>query len=277
MRPLWSALSPHVTEASVHLGLSVIALSVYGWTARRRIRITHLPLWLFVAFFFAVMSLGPNLHVGGHELDFGLRTTVMGRDNVNVLVLPYAVLWLVFPPWRLAGVPLRMMVMVQLVAAVLSAAGFQALLSSTSRWARAGAAAVVMLIAFEYLPIRFPTTTPQVPAYVEALKRLPDGAVLDLASNAAVALYYQTVHQKPQAFGYVSRTPASVGERDAALAALIRAGQWEQIARDYGFRYIVKGSRSADLMIMGLNEIPLADIDPGRRIFSEAGVAIYQF
>ena len=45
----------------------------------------------------------------------------------------------------------------------------------------------------------------------------------------------------------------------------------------YGFRYIVKGSRSADLMIRGINEIPLADIDQGRRIFSDAGVAIYQF
>ena len=124
-------------------------------------------------------------------------------------------------------------------------AGCHALLTSTGRWARAGAAAVLVLITFEYLPIRFPTTAPPVPAYVEELRRLPDGAVLDLASNASVTLYYQTLHQKPQAFGYISRTPTSVGERDAALAALIRAGEWEQIARDYGFRYIVKGQRSA--------------------------------
>ncbi len=103
VRPLWFPLSNHVTEASVHVGLSVIALSVYAWTQRSRTRIAHLPFWLCVALFFAVMSLGPNLHVGGHELSLGLRTTVMGRDNVNVLVLPYAVLWLLFPPLAPSG------------------------------------------------------------------------------------------------------------------------------------------------------------------------------
>ena len=54
--------------------------------ARRRI--AHLGFWGLVAAFFAVMSLG--------------------HDDVNLVVLPYAVLWLLFPPWRPAGAPLRM-------------------------------------------------------------------------------------------------------------------------------------------------------------------------
>jgi hypothetical protein len=277
VRPLWFPLSPYVTEASVHIGLSVIALGVYAWTQRTRVRIAYLSFWLWVAAFFAVMSLGPNLHVGGHEISLGLRTTVMGRENVNVLVLPYAVLWLVFPPWRLAGVPLRMMVMVQLVAAVLAAGGFHALLTSARRWTRVAVIAALALILFEYLPIRFPVTTPAVPDYVEALRDLEDGAVLDLASNASATLFYQTIHHKPLAFGYISRTPGSVARRDAELAALIRDGQWDRIAREYDFRYVVKGARSADLLIRDLNEIPLAEIDPSRRIFSGDGVAIYRF
>ncbi len=277
VQPLWFPLSNSVTEASVHAGLSVIALSVYAWTQRSRTRIAHLPFWLCVALFFAVMSLGPNLHVGGHELSLGLRTTVMGRDNVNVLVLPYAVLWLLFPPWRLAGVPLRMMVMVQLVAAILAAGGLRALLTSSWRWKRAAVTVLLALVVFDYLPTPTRLTDPGVPYYVEVLKTLPEGAVLDLASSGPLALYYQTVHQKPIAFGYISRTPASVDRADLALAALIVDGQWERIAHDYHFRYVVKGQRAADVMMRGVNGIPLVEIDPARKIYSSNGIDIYQF
>ena len=277
VQPLWHPLSRYVTEASVHLGLSVIGLCVYAWTRRSRQPIAHLPFWCFVAGFFAVMSLGPNLHVGGREISVGLRMTIMGHENVNILVLPYAFLWLLFPPWRLAGVPLRMMVMVQLVAAIVAAGGFQALLSSTWRWKRAAAAGVLALVAFDYLPAPARLTDPAVPAYVEALEKLPDGAVLDLASNAPQALYYQTVHRKPIAFGYIARTPTSVDVADLDLARLIVDGQWEQLARDYHFRYIVKGRRAADVMMRGVSEAQLADIDPARQIHSSDGISIYEF
>ena len=277
VQPLWFPLSKYVTEASVHLGLSVVGLCVYAWTRRSRQPIAHLGFWCAIAGFFAVMSLGPNLHIGGQEISVGLRMTIMGHENVNILVLPYAFLWLLFPPWRLAGVPLRMMVMVQLVAAILAAGGFQALLSSTWRWRRQAAAALLALIVFDYLPATARLTDPAVPAYVDALAALPDGAVLDLASNAPQALYYQTVHRKPIAFGYIARTPTSVDLADVELARLIANGLWDRIARDYQFRYIVKGSRAADVMMRGVSEIPLADIDPDRQVYSRDGVSIYQF
>lgn len=275
--PVWSSLSPYVTEASVHVGLSVIGLCVYGWRQRARQKVAHLGFWLALAAFFAVMALGPNLHIAGYEVSAGIRMRFMGHDNVNPVALPYAVLWLIFPPWRLAGVPLRMTVMVQLVAAILAAAGWHALLSSTWRWKRAAGALLLAAIAFEYLPAPQRLTNPTVPGYVTALAALPPGPVLDLASNAPQALHYQTVHQHPIAFGYIARTPASVDVRDRELAGLIARGDWDAIAREHHFRYVVKGARSADVMIRGISDIDLPEIDPARRVYSQNGISIYEF
>jgi hypothetical protein len=269
---LWKPLSPHVTQASVHIGLTIIGLAIYGW--RRAPRLEHRGFWMAMLIFFGVMSLGPNLHIGGHDISLGLRGSFMGRDNVNMLALPYAWLWVAFPPWRLAGVPLLMMVMVQLVFAIGAAAGWEALRRSQARWA---AALVLAIATIEYLPYPLRLTDPRVPKYVEALRDLPEGAVLDLASGAAHALYYQTVHGKPIAFGYISRTPASVDQSDLAVAALVREGQWEELVRRYHFTYIVKGDRSADVMMRGINEIPLAPIDASRALHSSDGVTIYGF
>lgn len=276
VRPLWEGLSKYVTEASVHIGWSVIALAIFGFRQRARVPVAYAGFWLVVIGFFGVMSLGPNLKIGGHELAIGPGVSLLGHDDVNLLVLPYAVLWLIFPPWRLAGVPLRMMVMVQLAAAVLAAGGWHAL--ATSRHRRSLLmAALLALVVIEYLPYPLRVTSPDVPAYVKALTRLPEGAVIDLAANGPQALYYQTVHQKPIAFGYISRTPTSVDQADLALATLIREGAWEEAARLNGFRYVVWRGRAADVMIRGLDGATLAPIAQSREVFRDGDVAIYQF
>lgn len=277
VQPLWFPLAKYVTEASVYVGLSVIALSIYAWRQRARVPVAHLGFWMIVAGFFFVMSLGPNLRVGGYELSLGPRVSMMGHDDVNLLVLPYAVLWLVFPPWRLAGVPVRMMIMVQLVAAIMAAGGIHALWHSTWRWRRPVMAVVLAWVIVDYLPVPTRLTDPAMPAYAAVLRDLPDGAVLDLASNGPLALYYQTAHEKPIAFGYISRTPTSVDAVDQALAAMILRGEWERLAAEYGYTYVVKRTRAADVMVRGLNEQPLPDIDEARRIYLDDGVAIYRF
>lgn len=271
--PFWRALSPHVTEASVHVGWSVIALGWYGWRHRAGSVVKGGAFWLVVIAFFGVMALGPNLKVGGHELSVG-TISMMGHDDVNPLALPYAVLWLVFPPWRLAGVPLRMMVMVQLAAAVLAAAGW---LAFTTRRRTVVAAMALIAITIEYLPYPQRLTSPAIPSYAQALKELPAGAVLDLASNGPQALYYQTVHQHPIGFGYISRTATSVDRADLELARLILSGAWEEAARRCGFRYVVKRDRAAEVMMRGLDRAPLAPIDPSREVFRDGDVAIYKF
>jgi hypothetical protein len=115
------------------------------------------------------------------------------------------------------------------------------------------------------------------PEWVAKLESLPDGAVLDLASNAPLALYYQTAHHKPIAFGYISRTPTSVDEQDQRLAALIKTGNWDMVSKEYAFAYVVKGDRSADVMTRGLNDVALPAIDEGRRVYTDGTVSIYQF
>ena len=277
VQPLWFPLAKYVTEASVYLGLSVIALSVYAWKQRARVPVAYLGFWMIVALFFGVMSLGPNLRIAGFELSLGPRVSMMGHDEVNLLVLPYAVLWLVFPPWRLAGVPVRMMIMVQLVAAIMAAGGVHALVSSTWKWKRPALAAILVWVVFDYLPVPTRVTDPAMPPYVAALRDLPAGAVLDLASNGPLALYYQTAHEKPIAFGYISRTPTSVDADDQALAAMILRGDWDRIAAERHFTYIVKREHAAEVMVRGLNDAPLPDIDETRRIYSESGVSIYRF
>lgn len=276
-RPLWQPLSIYVTEASVHLGWSVIALAIYGWRQRFRVTLRHAGYWIAVTAFFGVMALGPNLKIAGREIALGPGISMMGHDDVNPLVLPYAVLWLVFPPWRLAGVPVRMMVMVQLAVAVLAAAGWHAASTSASRRIRIGALAALAVIAVEYAPYPMPVTAANVPAYVRALADMPAGAVIDLASNGPQALYYQTVHHKPMAFGYISRTPTSVDLADLALTQLIIGGEWEEAARQNGFRYVVKRDRAAEVMMRGLDGAPLAPIDPAREVFRDGDVAIYRF
>ena len=275
---LWRSLSPYHLEASVYVGLSVIGLAIYTLCSRAaRHGIRHLGFWLAVGGFFFVMSLGPNLHVGGHEISLGFRGTVLGRPDVNLLVLPYAVLWLVFPPWRLAGVPVRMMVMVHLASAVIAAGGIQALQSATSRWRRVLVAATIGLVILDLLPMPLGMTRPEVPAYVEALKRLPEGAVLDLASAAPQALFYQTVHEKPMLFGYISRWPRSVYDADQAIVRDILEGRWDQLAREYRVKYVVKRARAAEMLVQHLNGAPLPGIDASRRVYQDDDVSIYAF
>lgn len=274
VEPLWRALSKYVTEASVHVGLSVIALAWYGWRQRTRLAIRDAGFWLIVVAFFGVMALGPNLKVGGHELSIGDGITFMGHEHVNPIVLPYAVLWLVFPPWRLAGVPLRMMVMVQLAAAILAAIGWRAL---DARKQTVIAAAMLVAITIEYAPYPQRVTSPAMPQYVRALADLPEGAVLDLASNGPQALYYQTAHGHPIGFGYISRTPTSVDIADLELAGLIGEGRWDDIATRFGFRYVVKREVAAEVMMRTVDHRPLPPIDSSREVFRDGDVAIYRF
>ena len=95
---------------------------------------------------------------------------------------------------------------------------------------------------------------------------MPAGAVIDLASNGPQALYYQTVHEKPLAFGYISRTPTSVDQADLALARLIVDGAWDDAVRTNGFRYVVRRDRAAQVMIRGLDGVPGTDRSGARGV-----------
>ncbi len=277
VEPLWRHLTTNYNEGSVNVGITALALSLYALIKRKEIRLAHLEFWCLLGCIFAVLSLGPNLHIGGREIDTGLKFHFGGKES-DILLLPYAFLWFVFPPLKFSGVPVRMMIIVQLVAAILSAGGIKAVLQSASRWKKHVIGALVIAFVIEYVPVSPSSTKPEYPDYIKTLTSLPDGAVLDLASSQCPALFYQTIHQKKMGFGYISRIPTSVEKQDLTLCNLIIAGDWSRLANDFHFRYIIKGGRLPDIREPGLVQgMPLKEIDSTKRIYRHNGVSIYRF
>jgi hypothetical protein len=171
------------------------------------------------------MSLGPVLHIWGWEIPF--------------IRLPYALFEKVFPPLKVSGVPVRMMVMTMLSAAVISAMGFKVLFRQ-SRGKRLLAGLLLIILFIEYLPRPIPASKVAIPPYVNFLKDLPDTkGIVDTTAGPGLALYYQTIHEKPMAFGYISRIPRSVNTKNRKLRQLIRDKQYILLYRDYNIRYLV--------------------------------------
>lgn len=221
----WGQLPGNINESSVNIGISVALLLVYAWFNRPRFGRGKLSAWYLVGGTFAVLALGPTLHVWG---------------RMWPVPLPYRLLGIVIPPLKLTGVPVRMAIMAALSAAVIAAYALKLLLEgSTSRKAAAGA--ILALLIVEYLPAPIPQTPPDVPPYVTDLaRRQGAGAVLDLAAQPPVALYYQTLYNKPLVFGYIARVPQSVAKKDAAMEILIAGQRYDTLCHDYGIQYVVK-------------------------------------
>jgi len=201
--PYWSNLPGNIHESSVHIGLAVLYVLILVWVKRRKFPAQGLSLWYLVLIFFTVMSLGPTLHIWGWEIPF--------------IRLPYALFEMVFPPLKVSGVPVRMMVMTMLSAGVISAMGFGVLFRE-SAGKRLLAALLLIILFVEYLPRPIPASKAAIPPYVNFLKDLPDSkGIVDTTVKPRLALYYQTIHEKPMAFSHVSRMPRSVNRKDQRL------------------------------------------------------------
>jgi hypothetical protein len=226
-RPFWIRLAANQHESSVHLGFSVIALAAYAWLKRKALKAPEIGLFSVLLAIFFVLALGRAPQVAGKA--------VLG----NHALLPYAWLETLFPTLAISGVPIRMMVMVVLSAAMLASFGFTLLLGGSPRDKRiAGALACLLLV--EYLPKPIPTLSNAVPPYVHVLRDLPgNDGIVDGVSAPNYALYFQTIHKKPQAFGYLARLPSSVTVNDAKLAYVLQHDQFDRLWPDYRFRYVV--------------------------------------
>ena len=247
----WSSLPGNIHESSVHMGISVLALVVYAVTNRRSARAFNIGMWCAILMFFLVLSLGPALRVWGRA--------------VTPSILPYAWLEAALPPLALSGVPVRMMVMVMLGAAVLAAVGLKLLLGRARWWPVPALLAVLM--AVEYLPKPLPASQLSAPAYVDVLKGLKDDkGVLDTVAGGALALYYQTIHEKPIAFGYIARVPKSVAYIDSQLSEVIRQKDYVKLQREFGIRYLV-----VDAAV----DVPCSDPPAARLLYQDEKVKLY--
>lgn len=238
-RSVWSTWRGNGHENSVYVGWVVVLLFCYVWTKRALVRLDDLRFWYMLAGLFAILSLGPVLNVAGREVQFGPVFHIMGKE-VAFPLLPYAFAWVVFPPLRLSGVPVRMMVIVQLVAAIVTAAGIALIAERARARARYVLAALLAVLLFEYLPAPIPVTPMPIPGYVTFLNSLGDGgAVYDDFTKPARALADQTLHERPIAYGYLTRTPTSVDLRESELRKVATAGDYQRLCTQYGFRYLV--------------------------------------
>jgi hypothetical protein len=201
----------------------VLVVLLYVWIKRKKLH-EAVGLWFLVFIVFALLALGPTLHVGGHEIRFPL--------------MPYTVVAKVIPGMSLGGMPIRMVSMAILAASVLAAIGFAALLR---RERRSVVLVVILLVVlvFEYLPGPIPARENPLPDFVRELKKLPDGAIYDVRSSKFHALYYQTVHQRPMAFGYIARVSGCVDAKSRELRGVFERGVYERLYREYGFRYLI--------------------------------------
>ena len=219
----WAGMNDTV-EKSVHIGFAVLLILVYVWIKRRNLH-EAVGLWFLVFLVFAVLAVGPAIHVVGHEIHFPLT--------------PYTILAKFIPGMSLGGMPIRMVVMAILAASVLAAIGFAELLRRKRSWSVVVVAILLVVLLFEYLPGPLPARLNPLPDFVRELKKLPEGAIYDVRSSKFHAMYYQTVHQRPMAFGYISRPSASVEVKSRELRRVFEMGDYEKLYAEYGFRYLI--------------------------------------
>ncbi|OGG17597.1 hypothetical protein A3D78_05075 [Candidatus Gottesmanbacteria bacterium RIFCSPHIGHO2_02_FULL_39_14] len=227
----WSELSArNIAEESVYIGISVTILLVYLWFNRKKLSINVSP-WYFILIFFAILSLGPVLHIWGKE--------------IPVIPMPYTYLEKIIPVVKQSGVPIRMTVIVTLVAALLSSIAASLLLKKKLY---PELFFLLLLLFIEYLPKQIVTTKPSVPTYIDVLKNAPGNTgIIDLVSDPHWSLYYQTIHQKPLAFGYISRLPYSVYLKDQEIDTALKLNDYQKLCQNYRIRYLLTPNQVASL------------------------------
>jgi hypothetical protein len=220
----WTKLPGNTSESSLYLGVSVVILLVFVWIQRSKVKLEGLRFLYFLLLFFFVCSLGPSLHIWGKYLPFPL--------------MPYRLLEMIFPPLKISGCPGRMMVIVTLVSAVISAIGLDLLFRRSGR-TRIFAAILMAVLFIEFLPFKLSTFPTEVPDYVKTLRSLPPGAVIDGKTDSYYKVYYQTVHEKPLAFGKLARLPKSTSEKYDQVYQSLENSELDKLWGHYGFRYLV--------------------------------------
>ena len=179
-----------------YLPLLLAAVGTWKQWARARF-------WLMAAVCFAVLALGPYLHVADH--------LTFGPGNVH-LPLPYLVLQRI-PGVNVSRVPVRFALVAVLCLAVLGGLGVLALIERPWAWFRGRAMVGLMallapLLVLEQIVVPVPLKAIDIPPFYQQLAASPEqGAILEwpLSLKRSRSLLYQTVHQRPLIGSYLSR------------------------------------------------------------------------
>jgi hypothetical protein len=251
----WLSLPGNITESDVFLGWSVIIMLIYVWIRRDKFNSKLIRFYFEMIFLFFVLSLGPILHIWGKEIIF--------------IHMPYALLQKFLPILSISGVPVRMIVIVVFFASLIFAVGIGDMIKIKGKTRILGIFLVLLLIV-EYSPKSITLTKVNVPAYIAVLKNQPNpGGVLEIDSvlaSQSLPLYFQTIHEKPIAFGYISRIPSSVQKKDDDLEKLIQQGNWRRIYINYQIRYVIFTKEDVQCHLKILkpsgSDIKLYDFEP---------------
>jgi hypothetical protein len=243
----WGLFHQGWIETSIYLGWGAIVLGIVAWRHRPRPTPAIYAWCASIIVVFYVLSMGPVLQIW---------------DTLTVIPMPYALLARVLPFFKMSGVTVRLMMLPMLALAVLASCGWAWLARDLTRGRIAALAALLAFILFETFPRPMLLTSPQVPAWVHALKDMPDsGGIVDLVTYPSDCLYHQTVHEKPFAFGYISREPASVAMAKLLKELAIRRKDYAQLHERWKYDYLIAPATP-----------PIATLDV---LYEDADVRIY--
>jgi hypothetical protein len=228
----WSAVPGIIHGSSVHVGIAVLVLAAIGaWRGSREKR--KLGVWLFLAAFFFVMALGPRLYIWGWEAPY------VGDYEGRWVKMPYTFLSHLVPPMKVGARPNRLVIITILSMAVLVPVGLRYLFSRGPK-VRAGALGLLLLMTVEYLPSPLPLFRIETPRYVEYLASTDSqGAVFDNTTHPPIMMYFQTLHEHPVSFGYISRTHQSLFDKQHQFIELYEKNNFSELHDTYGFRFVV--------------------------------------
>jgi hypothetical protein len=231
----WSTLTERIwihlryrAETSLFFGyglLTVLAIAFYNMRYRaRKFKVpAFLVFWWIVLAVFGVLALGPHPNL------FGVDRTIP---------LPYFFLQKIFPALAISGMPIRW-VLIALIAAIVIVSYMLTRLDLNRRRDVYLAVLFVLVSFIDLWPNASPLTSQAVPKYVYYLHRLAYGAVIDNATDSEPQqLRNQTITEKPIAFGYVTRLPRSVAEKDTGITGMLERNQYAELCMTAHIRYI---------------------------------------
>jgi hypothetical protein len=212
VRPAYERADVDLIEQVGWLGPGVLGLCIAClW---RRSREGPGRRWVVPLMAFGIWAAGPFLQIAGHG---------------SPLWLPAVLLrWVPFV--ANARIPARAIVVVYLACAMLAAFGSRRLLEDRRR--RPLFATLVGLVLLDYAPARMPITFPSRPATIERLAAgRVSGAVLEVpfglrdgfgeaGSLDPQSMWFQTIHQRAIAGGFVARLPRDTADRYRQLPVL---------------------------------------------------------